>query len=209
VLIVLIDGYDFTIIGIALEVGGGFLLAKGYLKQFAPMETAATYWGTNPFAIRSAIVAHHEAVAGFGWLFLGLLISAYATVRAVYSGQQGSIQSSLHIIAVAGTGGLALLFLTMWVIRLLSRRNYVPWIVANQREIFDRAFYAVAHDGETRDEVAAGTGLFPHIRAERLEHARERLNRVGKLLDLSRRRREDDLAFARRLSTKYFPDVQV
>ncbi len=202
------DGHDFTILGVALAFGAGIILAKAYLVPSFPVETAMTFFNSNPFLVRNGIVTRHEAIAGLVWLSAASVLTIIGLVRTVRAGQVGSLISSWFDIFVLLAAVLVLGRLTISVTDRTSRAEYLPIMSSMMRELYTRDSYYVFHEGLSPEESQKGLRVSDDTRNDRLKHAPESFDRIGKLLDESRREAEDDRSYAKRLSS-YFPGIAI
>ena len=202
----LFDGHDFTVLGVALGLGGGIILAKAYLVPSFPVESAQTFFDTNPFLVRNSIVTRHEAIAGVFWLVLAAVATIAGVVRTVRAGQVGSMISSWIDILTLIAALFLLARLTITITDRTSRNEYVPILANLQREAFIIHSYLVFHGGLSPQEIAHRLTQPLDVREQQLTAARKGLSQISKLLDEPRLDGEDDKSFTRRLSA-YFPGV--
>lgn len=200
------DGNDFIILGLGLGAGAAVLFAKAYLLPSFAAETAMTFFDTNPFIVRNNIAAKHEAVAGLGWLILGLAASLIGIIRTVRGGHSGYLISSIFDIVVLLATLLVLWRFTIAITDRTSRAEYLPVVAKLQRELFSRDSFHLFHEGLSPEESKRGIVVSAEAKEARLRPIGENLERIGKLLDEPRRDKEDDKSYARRLAA-YFPGV--
>jgi uncharacterized membrane protein YeaQ/YmgE (transglycosylase-associated protein family) len=182
------DGNDYTIVGLALELVGGYLLARGFLRSVS-FETTRMHLDSNPFQIRSLVRSHWEARVGFICFFLGVLGALVGTVRSAQVGQASLARDSLYPFLVSVVVGAVVLAcgLTMLVDRV-ARRRYVPILRRHQEEAF-HAVQRILTDGEADERQK--------------KEARKTLDQVATLLDEPRTDGETDSAVIDRLRRHY------
>jgi uncharacterized membrane protein YeaQ/YmgE (transglycosylase-associated protein family) len=183
-----IDGNDYTVVGLALEFVGGYLLARGFLRSVS-FETTRMHLGSNPFQIRSLVRSHCEARAGFSCFLLGLLGALVGTIRSAHVGA-GLLRESLYpFLAGVVIGAVAIAWVLTLLVDRVARRRYVP-ILRRHRE---EAFFSVARDlsdGEASEK--------------QVKQARKTLDQIAELLDEPRTTGETDAALIERLKQQHY-----
>jgi hypothetical protein len=189
----LVDGYDYIILGTVLGVGSAFFFAKPYVFPSFPDEAAQTFVSTNPFQVRNAITQRYEATAGAIWAAASLLALVIGTVRTTRHGQIGFLIGSwIAILLVLGACAVVWL-ITLGIANWLSRRAYIPQMIAIQRELFERDSFVITHEGRYPDEVERGIESPSEYRENRLTDAIRNIDRIGRLIDLPRAPGEDSV----------------
>jgi len=192
-------GFDLLIVGAVLGVGSALLFAKSNLNPSYPDETATAYLGSNPFQLRNTICQRSEAVAGAVWLALSLLCLSAGSILAAGTGQQrcyGSLWLHTTVIILAGLGGL---WGTLAIANKLSRKTYLPRMIAVCREGFELCSIYVTHAG--RSQVEVDRGILPELSTQqrRLAETTAFLDMIGKVIDVPRKTAEVDSQYMERL----------
>lgn len=71
---------DWSIIGLLLDMIGAFLIAKIIVLNPYSKEVSKTFWGANPFAIKTSIMSKTDTLIGCMALMLGFLFQGIGTV---------------------------------------------------------------------------------------------------------------------------------
>jgi hypothetical protein len=192
-------GFDILILAAILGVGGSLLLAKSNLQPSFTKELAQSFYGSNPYQVRSLVTQRIEAIAGAIWLCGSLPLMALGTI--ITSGTNQPVQTSSYVIhaiilIVLGViGG----WLTLRITDRVSRTRYLPQMVELQREIFSTSTQYLKNGGVSEQELPNQTNISDSTRKERLATVTRWLNQIGALIDVPRKASEADDDYLARL----------
>lgn len=177
------NAYDWIITGLALDLCGGLVLAKGFmLKQMAEaFRESRTIIGYNRFLLKSALVQKGEAAAGGGLLAVGFLLQMWGNFHGAPSlNELGWISTGPRFFAALVGAGLTASGI-WWLGREWGRRLFYRFFF---RE-FNKESDPVDGRGEELDRMAALYDATPRRRSEpddafaaRLEGRRQELGRA-------------------------------
>ena len=192
-------GFDVLILAAVLGVGGSLLLAKSNLQLSFAEELAQSFYGSNPYQVRSLVCQRIEAIAGATWLCGSLPLMALGTIMTSGTNQQipASIYAA-HTIALMGLGVIGG-WVTLRITAGVSRTKYVPQMVESQREIFTMSTQYLKYGGVLEREVPNQSNIPESRRKERLATVTRWLNQIGMLIDVPREVSEDDVSYRARL----------
>jgi len=197
-------GFDLLILGAVLGVGGSVLLGKSNLAPSYPDDLASTFWGSNPFQLRNLIKQRYDAIAGAIWLGLSLLALASGTIWATANTSLGPFSDLvIHTLVLLLVGSCGV-WGTIVFSNRISRKIYLPQMIAMQREVFEQAWSVIENDGLYKTEVQQSATISPEVRRQRRTDATRQLNQIGKLIDLPRKPNESDNEYLRRIEPFFY-----
>jgi hypothetical protein len=107
---------DVSCIGLCLDVIGAFFLAESFLlkRREDIARDSGTYFGSNPFMLRSALSQAIEARIGFGFLGLGF-VGQFLSQSGWFAARPARAPTAIVVVA------LVLWCVAFVVVRLLAR----------------------------------------------------------------------------------------
>lgn len=124
---------DLFLVGLALDICGAVLLAKGLLLGPRDIARLNTYWGINEGALSDRI--QNRVYAEFGMLYLGI---GFALQAVGYSLEIGGVETETGacrlIVAAAMATGAAGVATVVWALRHRSRIQVLSASVEPERE---------------------------------------------------------------------------
>jgi hypothetical protein len=192
-------GFDLLILAAVLGVGGSLLLAKSNMWPSFSKELAQSFYGSNPYQMRSLIAQRIEAIAGATWLCLSLPLMALGTIVTSSTSQPiETFNYLVHTLTVIGLGVIGG-WLTLRITDSISRNKYVPQMVESQREIFRLSTQYLVNSGVSDDELPHQANVSAPSRKGRLATVTKWLNQIGTLIDVPRKASEADDSYHARL----------
>lgn len=170
--------YDFIFSGLALDVVGAVVLAKGFIfkNPRAAHYESLTIVGSNPFILRSALLQRAEACIGASLLMLGFLLQIWGNLHGgIEASEPGWINSFWRMLLVvigAIAVGVVAVYLGAWNAR---------------RQFYGVFFRGVSHEAK----------LQPTPKDEAW------YDRMSLLLDLKRQRNEADATLLTRIQMRW------
>lgn len=157
----LLNSTDWSLVGLLLDMLGAFLIAKIIVRNPHSKEVTKTFWGANPFAIKTSLMSKTDTLIGCMALMLGFLFQGIGTVfnslaipkvSLLLSGKVGLIWMILS--------GAVLFLVVIRISSLVSLRKYRREYSSEYLNHIDEALLTVEADyirddlrGKTPDEL--------------------------------------------------------
>ena len=130
--------YDYIFSGLALDVVGAMVLAKGFMLK----DPQAAYYeglmifGSNPHLLKSALLQRAEARVGAGFLIIGFLLQIWGSLHGgIAASEPGWINSTWRVLGVlAAAAGLAWLLLCIMLQRARAQLYHIFFRKYSQEE---------------------------------------------------------------------------
>lgn len=170
--------YDFIFVGLALDLVGAVVLAKGFMfknPQAAHYESLSIV-GSNPFLLKSSILQRGEACVGAALLVVGFLLQIWGNLHGGIAASEPGWVNSLGRMLVVLIGAVAVAIVL------------VSLVTSNARAKFRRIFFR---------NVSVEVRLKP-TPSDLTWH-----DRMSLLLDLKRHRGETDAELFTRIETRW------
>lgn len=168
--------YDLIFIGLASDVVGATILAKGFMFK-EPLDMyfeSMAIFGRNHHVLKSALLQRGEAVVGAAFMVIGFLLQIWGSLHGgIEATQPGSIENMPRAVGVLGAVGIAGWLCLRTAHGLAKRQFYLGMFRTNPLNPLPRQ----------RDDESW-------------------LPRLSRLLELRRKRRESDDDFFVRLQER-------
>jgi hypothetical protein len=174
--------YDFIFVGLALDLVGAVVLAKGFMfknPQAAHFESL-TIVGSNPFLLKSSILQRGEACAGAGLLVAGFLLQIWGNLDGGIAASEPGWVNSLGRMLLVAIAAVAVAIALVCLVTSNARAKFY--------HIFFRQFPADARLPTPSDPTWH--------------------DRMSLLLDLKRQRGETDAELFTRLEMRWIELVK-
>ena len=179
-------GFDLLILAGVLGVGGSYITVKSNLEPLSP-QLAASFYGQNPYQLRSLISMRNEAIAGTIWMGLSLVAMSAGTIITSIDSPHLSIKAALvHTPFIIGLGFVGA-WGTLQATSKISRRTYIPKLLESHKGLLDRCIHFLDIP-ERAEEVSRG------------------LDQIGTLIDVPRIPNETNAQFLERFKP-YFANI--
>jgi len=170
---------------------GAFLIAKIIVRNPHSKEVTKTFWGANPFAIKTSIMSKTDTLIGCMALMLGFLFQGIGTVFN-YLGipKQSFILTNRAGLIWMMLGGLLIFIVVIRISSLLSLRKYRREYSSDFIEQINEAILTVEADyirddlrGKSAEELKQISNLAVVVTATK-ESVSELISTVSKLFEI-------------------------
>ena len=179
---------DRTLLNLlSLLIGGAGIFSA--LTKYSVPEVNQSFFGTNPFLIKSDAI---EKVTTWAFTLLALLALALQVWAEVWGGTLPERSYSVPQYVGASLTAVAVLIGVLMVIAKVSariaRKTWEPELVRLQRELFQNALEMVENDGWSLQHIRANEHQHPEadtIRIRNLENVEHNIRQLERLFDVS------------------------
>lgn len=196
------NGNDLILLGLCFGIASTILLGKGYIFKDtdAIRDESASYFGTNPYAVRNKVIQKWEGVMGFVLIIPFLLFQLFGIYLSVLKPKNESI--------LLGSPA-NLVFLVLLVICIIWGSNLITGTIAKQKYIsilrdflqegFSQTEFVLKNDGLYDKEQNRSQEINREIRDKRLADMKNRLKNWERLFNFKRLPNEADINYFLRL----------
>ncbi len=118
--------YDFIFVGLALDLVGAVVLAKGFMfknPEAAHYESLTIVRG-NPFVLKSSMLQRGEACVGAALLVLGFLLQIWGNLHGGIAASEPGWVNSLGRMLLVAIGTIAVAIASVWVVTSNARAKF-------------------------------------------------------------------------------------
>lgn len=193
---------DLVMLGLLCGLVGSVVWLKGGIWRPNLTLESATFWGSNPFVIKSIVFQRWENIVAAFWIMLGFALSAMGTYQAIRNpGAREKWFASGYALWISVLAAVLVSVGSFTFADWMAKREFHPVLVAMQREALTYAAGLIRRDGLEEREAQPGAVVVPdqHVRNQRIKSALRNLRIIGTLFELPRQGGESDLAYVERL----------
>lgn len=197
-----VNGNDLILLGLCFGIASTIILGKGYIFKDidAIQDDSASYFGTNPYAVKNKVIQKWEGAMGFILLIPFLLLQLFGIYQNVLKPKNesillGSPNNLIFLILLA----ICIIWSSNLIACTIAKQKYIPILRDLLQEAISQTDFVLKNDGLYDKEKNQNQEINREIRDKRLVDMKNRLRNWERLFNFKRFPNEADIDYLLRL----------